>query len=133
MILQIFSLHILENPTQKCILRPPLLIFSYFESLIYFRLRNTFGAKPDFIKASVCPGYLLSIFIWTFSSVLELSLAIRLNIPLGIVLKVEFVCIFPPLIYLNFYFISDGIGIPVIRHYSKKIKVKLRESMCCNL
>ena len=49
----------------------------------------------------MCPEYCLSILIWVFSSVFELSFASRLNMTLLIAVKVLFVRVLP-LIYPPF-------------------------------
>ena len=68
MMLYIFSRHILEKRTQMYVLYPhPTLLLPRFAPLFnfeasafflnMFRLGNIFGARPDLVKALVCPWY----------------------------------------------------------------------------
>ena len=110
----IFSLSILETPTQKYSLLPPSILFYCFELLfnfeassfiqIYFKLGNYFVTRPDFIKGLECPWYILSILIWEFFSVPKVSFKSQLNLLLRILLKVAFMGVLPLFIYLSFWF-----------------------------
>ena len=73
-------------------------------------------------KALTYLGYLFSIFIPFFFSILEVSFERRFNIPIGIVLKFEFMCELPLLRYLIFDLISNGFGTPFLCHNPRKIQ-----------
>ena len=112
------SLHILENPTQKYILHTPALLFYSFAWSINFevsdflqtsfKLGNNFWDNPYLTKAFAYIEYLSSIFIHSFFSVLESIFESCLKIPLGISLKISFVCVLPSLRYLCFWFAFRG-------------------------
>ena len=79
-----------------------------------------FEANPALNKKLGCPGYCTSIFIWSFFSVLEVSLESRLYMPLMIVVKFAFVCVIPLVIYLSFYLLSNALENPIFRCHSRK-------------
>ena len=131
--LWIFSFHILDKLTHKSVLRPPPLLFSHFVSLIKFeasafilisfRLGNILELGR--FDQSICV-YWVSVVYYNLGVffILKVGFIIRLNIPLGIVLKVVFMCVPPLFKYLSYYLLSNGIGIPVLRNHSKSIQCR---------
>ena len=120
LMLWIFYLRIIENPTQKYVLYTPLVLFSHFASIInfeastfiqsFFQTWKYFHTLPALIKALEFPRYLLYIFIWVYFSVLEVSLSRLLNMLLCISLKFSFLCVLPLYRFLSFDLILDGLG-----------------------
>ena len=95
----------------------------------YFKTRNTLGAKAVLIKALACPGYFSFTLIWVFFSVLDVISAKKLKMPLGVDVKVVCICVILPLRY--FEMLYDGFKITI--YPCRSIKVKVMESVCCDL
>ena len=129
--LYFFSLHILENTTQKYTLRPPLILFSRFVSL----LNSAASASSKLFLDLEIFSYLIQLWSkhWSFLGISSLfsfgrilhpwsEFSSRFNMPLRIAFKVAFVCVLPLFRYLCFYFLSGGLGNLVLHHHSRNIQ-----------
>ena len=110
----------------------PLSIIIHFSSVRFLpktiRLGNIFGTRPDLVKTLECPWYYLSILIWSNYFGLEVSLASRFKILLGLAFNVAFVCVFSLFWYLTFSFFSIDLVFQFSIYVYRTLIIKQRRS-----